>query len=86
MTVRFYGCVIDQAKGETVFLPRNSETIGRLVTELGGQFGTGFQDFLLDGERCFFLVNGKGIMTTGGLDTRLVPGDTIEILPFVEAG
>ena len=86
MTVQFYGNVIDQAKGAESFTPQNSETLRMLVAELSNTFGPAFRDFLLSEETCFFLINGKGIMTTGGLDTKLHPGDKIEILPFVEAG
>jgi len=57
-----------------------------LIDELGSCFGPRFQAFLLGDETCLFLVNGKGILSTGGLDTGLVPGDKIEILPFIEAG
>ena len=43
-------------------------------------------NIVLGEETCFFLVNGKGIMMTGGLDTKLCPGDKIEVLPFADAG
>jgi len=57
-----------------------------LINILSGHFGEDFQDFLLGKETCFFLINGKGIMMSGGLDTKLNPGDKIEVLPFAQAG
>ena len=86
MTVFFYGNVIDQANGAQRFAPQNSASVRALIDELGGQFGDAFRVFLLAEENCFFLVNGRGLMGTGGLDTPLLPGDKVEILPFVEAG
>ena len=86
MTVAFYGSVLDQTGDTSSFTPQNSPTIQALIEELGSHFGQVFKDFLLAEGTCFFLVNGRGIMTTGGLHTQLLPGDRIEILPFIEAG
>ena len=86
MTVIFYGNIITQAKGAASFAPQHSLCIRALIDELGGHFGEAFRAFLLAEGTCFFLVNGRAIMSTGGLDTRLSPGDRVEILPFIEAG
>ena len=87
MTVLFYGSVIDHAGGKESFHPQTSVTSVRLLIDaLGRSFGQDFKAFLLDDETCLFLVNGKGLLSTGGLDTKLAPGDKIEILPFIEAG
>ena len=86
MTVHFHGYVIDHAKGVESFQSETSETVGALIDELGNHFGQSFKDFLLGDETCLFLVNGKGLMTTGGFGTKLLPGDKIEILPYVVAG
>ena len=86
MTVLFYGNVIDQAKGAETFTSQNSQTLRALVDELGAHFGQAFRDFLLVEGTCFFLVNGMGVLYSGGLDMKLQPGDRVEILPFVEAG
>ena len=86
MTVLFYGSVIDQAKGVRSFQPQESTSVRTLIDELGAQFGQSFKAFLLGDETCLFLVNGSGLMATGGLDTPLCAEDKVEILPFVEAG
>jgi len=78
--------VIDHAGGESSFQSHGSERVRTLIDELGERFGQNFKAFLLGDETCLILVNGKGIMTTGGLDTELLPDDKVELLPFVEAG
>jgi molybdopterin converting factor small subunit len=86
MTVTFHGAMLERAGGEKSFKARDSRSIRELVDELGSHFGEGFKELLLSGETCFFLVNGKGIMSTGGLDTLLHPEDKVDILPLIVAG
>ena len=90
MKVLFYGSVREHTNGDKSYeFPDTSESclcIRDLIGKLGGYYGAAFRDFLLGSETCFLLVNGKGIMMTGGLDTKLLPGDKIELLPFVQAG
>jgi molybdopterin converting factor small subunit len=86
LTVRFYGCVVGQASGSTSYEPKNSSDIRQLIDELGDLYGKGFKDYLLGEGTCLFLVNGSGILLTGGLSTKLNQGDRIEILPFIQAG
>ena len=62
------------------------ETLRDCVEQLGEELGSHFKEFLLGEDTCFFLVNGKSIIRTGGLNTPLHPNDKIEILPVVEAG
>ena len=86
MTVLFYGGALEYTGGEKSYTPTGCSDVRELVDELDSKLGGGFGDFLLDGENCFFLVNGRSIATTGGLATKLQPGDRIEVLPFIEAG
>jgi len=86
MTVRFFGNVLEYTNGVKGFESENSPSIRALIDELGVRFGEGFKEYLLGDETCFFLVNGKGIMMTGGLNTELQPGDKIEILTVVGGG
>ena len=86
MNVLFYGNVLDYTNGEKKYEPKSSFSVGELVDELGRHYGENLKEFLLGEETCFFLVNGKGIMMTGGQDTKLCPGDKIEVLPFADAG
>ena len=86
MTVLFYGNVLELTEGERSFEAGNCSNVRDLITKLGARFGGRFHEYLLGSETCFFLVNGKGIMMTGGLDTELQGSDRIEVLPFTEAG
>ena len=86
ITVSFYGSVQVYTGGEGSFSAEGCPDIRSLVDELGSHYGERFKASLLSGENCFFLVNGKGIMSTGGLGTTLNPGDKIEVLPFIDAG
>lgn len=86
MIVLFYGNVLEHTCGEKSHEPKDSQSISDLIEELGCHFGTQFKVFLLSGENCFFLVNGRSIATTGGLATKLHQGDKIEVIPFIEAG
>ena len=61
-------------------------TLEQVVMRLGNDYGASFEEFLRAEETCFFLVNGKSIMSTGGFSTPLVDTDIVEILPVVEAG
>ena len=85
MNILFYGNVLDYTK-EKSFEAGNCPSVRDLVNILGGHYGERFKEFLLGDETCFFLVNGKGLMMTGGLDTPLNPDDKVEVLPFAEAG
>ncbi|MCL2821362.1 MAG: MoaD/ThiS family protein [Oscillospiraceae bacterium] len=88
MTVNFYGNIKKHTNGEGTYVPVNKthSTLRDVLDELNVHFGDSFASFISDNEACLFLVNGKGIKHTGGLDTPVCNGDIINILPFVEAG
>jgi len=86
MTVLFYGYVMDHAGGTQSAEVQDCASLRGLIDVLGDRFGADFRAFLLGDETCLFLVNGKGIMATGGLDTVLGAGDCVEVLPFIVAG
>jgi MoaD family protein len=85
MEVLFYESVQNYSSCKSVEM-KHVETLQVLIDELGNKFGKEFREYLLGEETCFFLVNGKSIMRTGGLKTPLKKGDKIEILPHVDAG
>jgi len=85
MTVWFYLSVLEYTNCSHLELPQ-LETLQEVVEELGMRFGEEFYQYLLADDTCFYLVNGKSILHTGGFSTKLQPGDKIEILPVVEAG
>jgi len=86
MRVLFYGDVVGCTNGEKSFEIEGCSNVRELIDRLGGHYGERFKEFALGEETCFFLINGKGIMMTGGLNTRLNAEDKIELLPFAEAG
>ena len=86
MTVYFFGSVLEYTGGEKSHDAGDSQDLNVLIEKLGIYYGEAFREYLLAEGTCFFLVNGKGIATTGGLKTRLEGGDKIEILPHIGAG
>jgi molybdopterin converting factor small subunit len=77
--------VLEYTNGDKSYKSASCTSLRSLAQELGSRYGEKFIELLLGG--CyFFLVNGKGVMSTGGLDTPLKPGDRVEALPVVEAG
>ena len=87
MTVKFYGSVQKYTSDEKLFHVENADhSLATLIDLLGERYGKPSKDFFYGENTCLFLVNGSGIMKTGGLKTPLHTGDTVEILPFVDAG
>jgi len=86
VTIIFYGSVQEYTFKEKSLAISYTQSIRTLIDLLGKRFGARFREFLLGDNNCFFLINGKGIMTIGGLDAPLHEEDTVEILPFVDAG
>ena len=86
MTVKFSGPIKKYTAGESDFTPVTSTTLRELLNELNIKFGEDFKNFITDNESCLILINGKGTMMFGGLDTPLKSNDLIEILPVVIAG
>ncbi|MCL2214356.1 MAG: MoaD/ThiS family protein [Treponema sp.] len=86
MKVLFYGNVIEYTNGDKSLEIEHCAGLRELINKLCDHYGDRLKDFILNDETCFFLVNGKGTMMTGGLNTKLQSDDKIEILPFAEAG
>jgi len=86
MTVLFYSGALEHTGGARSYESNDSQDIRSLIDELGCHFGSRFKDFLVAGENCLLLLNGKGLMAAGGMGAKLQPGDTVEVLPFIEAG
>jgi len=87
MIVTFHGKITEYTNGDKTFMPvTDCSTLRALLEELSGYYGESFRLFVNGNESCLFLVNGRGIALSGGLDSPLAPGDKIDILPFVEAG
>jgi len=86
MTVSFHGSVQEQVAGDTSFEVQDMQDVKTLIELLAAHYGEAFKEFLLGDDTCFFLVNGSGIMATGGLRTPLHDDDVVEVLPFVGGG
>lgn len=93
MSVTFYGRITEYTNGDKVFsfspgsgIEGFPQTLRDLLDELGDYYGEAFKDFVHGSETCLILINGNGIVLTGGLDSPLKEGDKVEILPFVDAG
>ena len=86
MEVIFYGIVTRYTGGDKTFSPKSHSTLRGVVDELSGFYGEEFGAFIHGDETCIFLINGQGVMMSGGLDSPVCFGDKIEILPFVDAG
>ena len=86
MKVLFYGNLLEYTNEEKSFELSDCSSVRELVCKLGEHFGEKLKVFLLGDDNCLFLVNGKGLMMTGGLDTKLQEDDKIEVLPFADAG
>ena len=85
MLVIFYGSVQNHSGCRQLEID-HVDSIEMLIDKLGEDIGEHFKEYLLGEDTCFFLVNSKSIVGTGGLKTLLSQGDKIEILPVVEAG
>jgi len=86
MTVTFYGSITRYTNGDNAYTPKVHAALRGLLDELSKYYGELFASFINGNEACIILINGKGIMMSGGLDSALKAGDKIEILPFVDAG
>ena len=86
MNVIFHGSVQTFACAETSFDAAEVHDVRGLIDELGVRFGGTFREFLLGDETCVILVNGNSLMKTGGYDTPISSGDTVELFPFVTGG
>ena len=86
MKITFFGSVQEYAAGDKAFEAEDVRSVRDLVDLLGGHYGESFRRFLLGDNTCIFLLNGKSVVTAGGLDAPLAPGDTVDVLPFVDGG
>jgi len=84
--VLFHGSVQELTHGEPSHETAEVRDVRGLIDELGESFGAAFREFLVGDQTCFILVNGNGLMMTGGYDTPLHNGDTVDILPFITEG
>jgi len=76
---------LEFSEGETV-------TVNAVLKRLAKLYGKGFTDYVYDsktgGIKSFlqFLINGRSASTLKGLETELVDGDVLAIIPPVGGG
>jgi molybdopterin synthase sulfur carrier subunit len=94
MTVRFFAYIreVDFAGCKEMTWPYPAATLRDLGVQMCEKFGAKFRGefFTPDqsalGERIIVLVNGRRVEFTGGLDTPLHEGDTVQVFPVVAGG
>ena len=80
-------------KEETLDLPiMDNIAVITIIDLLSKCYGKPFNEYVYDPKTCNvrgflqFLINGKSVSTLNGLDTKLVSGDVLAILPPVGGG
>jgi len=95
VNVRFFAALRELVgkKIEHLEFPDSEDvTVGRSLKQLAERYGEGFVDFVFDRKtgdiRSYLtlLVNGRSIATLNELETKLVDGDVLAILPPVSGG
>jgi len=95
VSVRFFGSLraLVGKKVECVeFEDREEATVEKVLKRLSEIYGKDFVEYVFDGKTgeiqsyLLLLVNGRSITVLGGLETRLVDGDVLAILPPVGGG
>jgi len=95
VSVRFFTNLreITGKREETMEFPnRKKVTLNTVLERLKEQYGRSFVEYVYDrksGEvKGFlqFLINGRSVSTDNGLDTELVDGDVLAIIPPVGGG
>jgi MoaD family protein len=93
--VRFFGSLraLIGKKVECVeFEDREGATVEKMLNRLSKIYGQDFVEYVFDGKTgeiqsyLLLLVNGRSITVLGGLETRLIDGDVLAILPPVGGG
>jgi MoaD family protein len=93
--VRFFTTLreITGRREETLkFRDNEDTTVNSVLNRLAKRYGKSFVDYVFDqktGEvKSFlqFLVNGRSTSTSGGLDSKIVDGDVLAIIPPVGGG
>jgi len=95
VSVRFFGSLraLVGKKMECIkFEDREEATVEKVLKRLSEIYGKDFVEYVFDGKTgeiqsyLLLLVNGRSITVLGGLNTRLIDGDVLAILPPVGGG
>ena len=86
MTVKFFAYLREYTNCKIV------EDVRKLTLALSETYGDRLREKLLTpdgtelGEEIIILVNGRHVEHLGGIDTKLLPTDTVSIFPVVAGG
>jgi MoaD family protein len=95
VSVRFFTILreITGKKEETLRFPKGEEvTVNRVLRRLSEKYGKAFDEYVYDhgtrGVKGFlqFLVNGRSVSSSKGIETELSDGDILAIVPPVSGG
>jgi MoaD family protein len=93
--VRFFTILreITGKKEETLQFPKGEEvTVNHVLKQLSEKYGKAFDDYVYDhGTRevkgfLQFLVNGRSVSSSKGIETKLSNGDILAVVPPVSGG
>lgn len=91
MTVKFFAYLREYTNCKIVDFPYQ-EDVRKLTQALSETYGSKLREKLLTpdgtdlGEEIIILVNGRHVEHLGGIDTKLLPTDTVSIFPVVAGG
>ncbi len=95
VSVRFFTIlreVVGKKEERLQFLKSQKITVNVVLEKLSEKYGKPFKDYVYDSKNgevkgfLQFLVNGRSISTSGGLESELSDGDVLAILPPVSGG
>jgi MoaD family protein len=95
VSVRFFTILreITGKKEETLQFPKNEKvTVSHVLKRLSGEYGKAFDEYVYDHRTrevkgfLQFLVNGRSVSSSEGIETELWNGDILAIVPPVSGG
>jgi MoaD family protein len=95
VSVRFFTIlreVVGKKEERLQFSKSQKVTVNVVLEQLSEKYGKPFKDYVYDSKNgevkgfLQFLVNGRSISTSGGLESELSDGDVLAILPPVSGG
>ena len=95
VSVRFFTILreITGKKEEALQFPKEEEvTVSRVLNRLSEKYGEAFDEYVYDHRTrevkgfLQFLVNGRGVSSSKGIETELSDGDILAIVPPVSGG
>ena len=94
ISVRFFTVlreIADKKEDKIIFINGEKNTVNTLLRRLSQKYGKRFEEYIYDSQGNIrgylqFFVNGQSIAGLNGLETELVEGDILAIVPPVGGG